>query len=204
MSERLGDGLDDTDQKALENLLGTTERMGARIDSVLRYLHLSVDERRRGNVDFNEAVAEALTNLKQQIDEAHVEIDCGLLPVLAANEIQIVQLFENLIDNAVKFSRGKPPRVWIEAEERTTDWVFRVRDNGIGMDPQSTSRIFGMFQRLHTADEFSGTGIGLALCKRIVDHHGGDIWVRSQPDIGSTFFFTFPKTEDEGSVGASA
>jgi light-regulated signal transduction histidine kinase (bacteriophytochrome) len=102
-------------------------------------------------------------------------------------------LFQNLIGNALKFTNGSAPRVHISAEEDGTGWRFAVRDNGIGIDPEYSDRVFQIFQRLHTAQEYPGTGIGLAICRKIVDRHGGRIWFDSQPGDGTTFYFTIPR-----------
>jgi light-regulated signal transduction histidine kinase (bacteriophytochrome) len=111
---------------------------------------------------------------------------------LPVDESQIVQLFQNLIGNALKFRSERPPHVHIDARPGEGRWVFRVQDNGIGIDPQYFERVFQVFQRLHTRTKYPGTGIGLAICKKIVERHGGKIWVESRPGQGSTFCFSIP------------
>lgn len=109
-----------------------------------------------------------------------------------AEDVQLVQLFQNLIDNAIKFRGEEPPHVYVSAEQKGNGWVFSVRDNGIGIEMEYAEPIFQIFQRLHSRGKYSGTGMGLAICKRIVERHGGRIWVKSQPGEGATFYFTIP------------
>jgi light-regulated signal transduction histidine kinase (bacteriophytochrome) len=117
----------------------------------------------------------------------------GPLPTVMADEAQLGQVFQNLIANAIKFRREDvPPRVHVSAEREGEEWVFSVADNGIGIDPEQADRLFQIFQRLHTREEYEGLGIGLALCRRVVERHGGHIWVESEPGEGTNFFFTIP------------
>jgi light-regulated signal transduction histidine kinase (bacteriophytochrome) len=130
------------------------------------------------------------------IAEKNSEIICGDLPVVLADPIAMIQLFQNLIGNALKFQRNEKPVVHVVCEPRRgSDWLFSIRDNGIGIDPVNFERLFQVFQRLHTKQEYPGTGIGLAICKKIVEHHGGQIWLESEPGKGTVFFFTIPKKE---------
>jgi signal transduction histidine kinase len=130
----------------------------------------------------------AVLNLEATINETQAEITHDELPVVKADEIQLTQVFQNLLSNAIKYRSQEPPRIHVSAERRDDEWIFSVQDNGIGIDPQYSERIFGIFKRLH-GRELPGTGMGLAICKRIVERHGGRIWVESQPGNGSTFRF---------------
>ena len=132
----------------------------------------------------------ALRNLAASIQDAGAVITSDPLPVVRADAIQLTQVFQNLIGNAIKFRSERRPEVHIGARREQEAWLFWVRDNGIGIAPEYTERIFLIFQRLHTRNKYPGTGIGLAICKKIVERHGGKIWIESQPDQGATFYFT--------------
>ena len=126
------------------------------------------------------------------MEQSGAVVTHGPLPAVVHDKLLLVQLFQNLIGNAIKFHVEAPPRIHVSAEQKGEEWVLAVRDNGIGIDPQYAERIFTIFQRLHTNEEYAGTGIGLAICKKIVERRGGRIWVESQPRTGSTFYFTVP------------
>lgn len=153
-------------------------------------------------MDMNLVLAAALANLRAAQEESGAVISHDALPTVMGMETELIHLFQNLIGNAIKFRREKPPQVHVSAvrRSRVTDgreeWLFAVRDNGIGIEPQYTDRIFVLFQRLHTRAEYPGTGVGLALCKKIMEGHGGRIWVDSQVGHGATFYFTFPAGND--------
>jgi light-regulated signal transduction histidine kinase (bacteriophytochrome) len=137
-----------------------------------------------------EALQRALLNLRGAIEESSAEVTHDPLPAVLADETQLIQLFQNLVGNAIKYQGAGTPRIHVSAaRNRAGRWVFSVRDNGLGIELQYFDRIFGMFQRLHKREEFEGTGIGLAICKKIVERHGGTISVESQPGQGSTFRF---------------
>ena len=131
-------------------------------------------------------------NLKSKIDATGAEVKVHELPLVWVDESLIIQLFQNLVANAIKFSGNKAPVIEIFSEKRENDWVIRVQDNGIGIDPQYADQIFIIFKRLHRENEYLGTGLGLAICKKIMGRHGGDIWVDSIPGKGSTFSFSLP------------
>jgi PAS domain S-box-containing protein len=178
-------------------------RMQRLVDDLLTYARVGRD-RITATVDVGRTVEAALANLRLSLEEAGASVDCGPLPTLQADELELTQLFQNLIGNAVKFrSPARPALVRIRATPAPPNgpapgsadkpgWLFSVQDNGIGLDPKYADRIFAIFQRLHTGEEYPGTGVGLAICKKIVDRHGGRIWVESTPGTGSTFLFVLP------------
>jgi PAS domain S-box-containing protein len=137
-------------------------------------------------------LGQALSNLQASIEENGAVVTHDSLPTVVADESQLVQLFQNLISNAVKFRAEEPPRVHIAASQGGNEWVFSIRDNGIGIPSEYADRIFVAFQRLHSQRAYPGTGIGMAICKKIVERHGGRIWMESDPGKGSTFYFTIP------------
>jgi PAS domain S-box-containing protein len=146
--------------------------------------------------EVNAVLDRALAHLKLSIDETSATVTCNGLPTVSGDAGQLEHLFLNLISNALKFRGTAPPDIRVAAERRDRDWLFSVRDNGIGIDPQYFERIFIIFQRLHGKNEYPGTGIGLAICKKIVERHGGRIWVESVSGQGATFFFTLPASAE--------
>jgi len=193
---------DEDASRYLAHLLQCTDQMQGMINDVLAYARVDTQAKPFAPVDFVEVVTKAMANLKAAVDESGGQVGWERLPVLAADEAQMVQLFQNLIGNALKFRRGTP-QVRVFAVEEAKRCTFAVADNGIGIPQEHLERIFGMFQRLHTAAEYPGTGIGLAICKRIVERHGGRIWAVSEPGQGSTFCFTIPENlAQTGWIGA--
>ena len=168
------------------------ERMQRLINDLLAYSRVTTRGRAFESTDLNAALGQALVNLQMAIEESGALVANDELPTVAADGIQMVQLFQNLISNAVKFRGQEKPQVYISAWPQEGEWVISVRDNGIGIEPQYHERIFVIFQRLHGREQYPGTGIGLAICKRIVQRHGGRIWVESEPGKGSTFYFAVP------------
>ncbi len=196
LSQRYRGKFDADADEFMEFAVDGAQRMQTLINDLLAFSRVGTAGSPFAPVDCNEAVRQAVVNLQLRIIEAQARIDCGGLPTVVADGPQLAQLFQNLIANALKYRSAAAPDIRIRAERRQGEWVFSVRDNGIGIDPQYFERIFVIFQRLHGRDEYPGTGIGLALCKKIVDRHGGAIWVSSAPGAGSTFFFTIPAEGD--------
>jgi signal transduction histidine kinase len=145
--------------------------------------------------DANRALETALANIQQTIREAEARVIHDHLPMVRAYESELIQLFQNLVSNGIKFRSDRNPEIRISAQREDAHWIFAVGDNGIGIEPQYWEQIFVMFKRLHTRKDYSGTGIGLAICKKIVERHGGRIWLKSKPGEGSVFYFTLPAAE---------
>jgi PAS domain S-box-containing protein len=168
-----------------------TRRMQQLIDDLLSYSRVGTRGRPFEATDAEAVLDEVLRQLKGPIEASGAVVTHDPLPTLAGDRAQVLQLFQNLLGNAIKFRREEAPRVHVSATRMGRDWVFAFQDNGVGIEARDAGRIFGVFQRAHAGD-FEGTGIGLALCKRIVDRHGGRIWVESRPGEGSIFKFTLP------------
>jgi signal transduction histidine kinase len=169
-----------------------TARMAQLIEDLLDFSRAGRSERPPGPVDLRDCVRKALAGLEVSVRDAGGVVRHDGLPVVQGDASQLTQVLQNLIGNALKFRRADPPEVDVSAARRGAEWIVSVRDNGIGIEPQYAERVFVIFQRLHHRDEYPGTGIGLAICKRIVARHGGRIWVESEPGRGSTFRFTLP------------
>jgi light-regulated signal transduction histidine kinase (bacteriophytochrome) len=185
--------VDEQADKYIRYAVEGAKRMQALIGGLLEYSRVGRQEEPTSNVDTEAALAHALSNLRSALEESRAEVTQDALPAVLGNGAQIAQVFQNLVSNAVKFRRAEcVPRVHVSAERQDGTWRFGVRDNGIGIDPQYTERIFVIFQRLHTRAEYPGTGIGLSICKKVIERHGGRIWVDSKPGEGTTFFFTLP------------
>jgi PAS domain S-box-containing protein len=167
-------------------------RMQRMITDLLAYSRVSTTGKEPSPADCEEILARTLDNLRTAIDESGAVVTHDPLPVVHGDSAQLGQIFQNLIGNALKFHGDVPPWVHVAVEQTADGWTFAVQDHGIGISPEFSDRIFVLFQRLHTRDEYPGTGIGLAICKKVIDRHGGRIWVESEPGAGSTFYFTIP------------
>ncbi|MGE5492838.1 MAG: PAS domain-containing protein [Actinomycetota bacterium] len=175
-------------------VVSNTKRLQILIQEILAYSRLDTQARPFEKVDLKLIFDEVAASLVAPIQESGAQISCGPLPTVSADRTQMAQLLQNLIENGIKYNRTKPPRVEIACERQDDEWLFSVQDNGIGIEPRHQERVFEIFRRLHTYAKVPGTGIGLALCRRIVERHGGRIWVESRPGEGSTFRFTLPAT----------
>ena len=186
--------VDEQAQKYVDYAVEGAKRMQALIGGLLEFSRVGRVEEPSGVVDMGAALDQALLNLRSAIEESHAAVTRGPLPTLTGNAGRLSQVFQNLVGNAIKFRRsGEAPAVHVSAVPHRKEWRFEVRDNGIGIDPQYLDRIFVIFQRLHTRAEYPGTGIGLSICKKVIERHGGRIWVESQPGAGSKFHFTLPR-----------
>ena len=190
LAERYEPQLDDRAKKYIHYAVDGAVRMQRLIQDLLTYSRITTKGGTIEPADSKEAFDNAVANLQAAISDAEAVISHDALPQVMADPIQVTQLFQNLIGNAIKFRGVSPPRIHVSADRDGQQWRFSVADNGIGIDPQYGEKIFVIFQRLHTRREYPGTGIGLAICKRIVQRHGGDIWFVSEPRKGSSFHFT--------------
>jgi signal transduction histidine kinase len=185
--------LDDDAREYFDFILGASGRMKVLIKDLLDLSRVGRNEVFT-KVDCNEVVEKILAEAETSVKQCEARISASSLPMINANETELKQLFQNLIGNALKFvDKAKRPEIQISAEEKETEYLFSVKDNGIGIEEKYKNRIFIIFQRLHSADEYPGTGIGLAVCKKIVTGHRGRIWVESKPGEGSNFYFTLAK-----------
>ncbi len=172
-------------------------RMQQLINDLLAFSRVGTRGKPPAPTDLTEVLKDAEANLYQAIGESGAVITYDPLPVVSGDLVQLTQLFQNLLANAIKFRSEEAPRIHVSAQAREEDWLLSVKDNGIGIAPEHQERIFAIFQRLHGRGEYPGTGIGLALCKKIVERHGGHIWVESAPGQGSTFYFNIPGGEEK-------
>lgn len=190
--------LDESANEFIEFTVDATKRMQELINDLLLYSRVQTRGQEFADTDCSLVAELAIANLKISIEESGAKLHCDQLPTVKGDSSQLLQLFQNLISNAIKFRSEKPPEIYISAEDSGTAWTLTVRDNGQGFDKKYERRIFIIFQRLHTKEMYPGSGIGLAVCKKIVERHGGRIWVDSEPGKGASFHFTLPKTKIRG------
>jgi len=189
LEKRFQPKLDEHERQYLRFIKEGVSQAQRLIKDILEYSRIG-KEKKIELINLSSVITEVLGNLKTVSAEAGATITCGAMPRINANNLEMVQLFQNLIANAIKYRGQRPLEIRIDARAEGGKWVFSIKDNGIGIDPQFKERIFDMFRRLHGKTEYSGTGIGLAICKKIVENHGGKIWVDSGLNDGSTFYFS--------------
>ncbi len=197
LKKRSHEVLDENARSLVRVSVDTAARMQRLISDLLSYAHVGSCPKRFDTVDVGAVVGQVLADLEASIQEQGADVSRGRLPAVTGDATLLAQLFQNLIGNALKFHGCEPPRVRISAESAGRTWVFSVEDSGIGIDPEYVERIFSVFERLHPSDEYPGTGIGLAIAKRVVERHGGRIWCESEPGKGTTFRFTIPKDQSK-------
>lgn len=191
--QRLGERLDDETRESIDFSVDAAARMQALVRNILVYSRVGRQERGFARTDMEAVLNIVLGDLAASIKETGASIRHDPLPTVSADSLLMSQVMQNLLSNAIKFcAKGIAPAIRIGAIREERGWIFWVRDNGIGIEPENDLRVFKMFNRLHTREDYPGAGIGLAICKRIAEYHGGRIWVKSQPGQGSTFFFTIP------------
>jgi PAS domain S-box-containing protein len=193
LEKRYSDKLDQDAREFIHYAVDGANRMQFLINDLLEYSRITTQGKEFKETDAFSILGQAIRNLQMKIENCNAIVTNDDLPVIKADEVHLVRLFQNLIDNALKFRRTESPRIHISSESDSDYWLFSVRDNGIGIEPQYQDRIFQIFQRLSGKGEYPGTGIGLAICKRIVERHGGKIWMESEPGNGTKFLFTIKK-----------
>ncbi|MBI5015710.1 MAG: hypothetical protein HZB55_09505 [Deltaproteobacteria bacterium] len=192
LARRQGEGLEPDAAECVAHAMAGARRMEALIDDLLVYSTVGAGDASLEETDAGAALDRVLEDLGGTIEACGAVVTRDPLPVVRARKGQVDQLFQNLVANALKFRGNDAPRIHVSARHRDDEWVFAVRDNGIGIAPEHAEEIFGMFKRLPTGADVPGTGIGLAICRKIVEGHGGRIWVESVPGKGTTFFFALP------------
>ena len=192
LAERYQGKLDENADKYIHYAVEGALRMQTLVKDLLAFSRVGRKQETLRETDCNLVVRNVIANLQSLIQESGARIDYEALPVLVADPSELLQLFQNLIGNAIKFRGAEPPEICITARKEKKEWLVSIKDNGIGIEPQHVEDVFVIFKRLHTREEYPGSGIGLAICKKIVEHNQGHIWVESQPGMGSTFQFTWP------------
>ncbi len=195
LQTRYRDKLDDEANEFIGFATEGAKRMTVQINDLLTYSRVGYAVFQFEDINAGEVLETALDNLQESIRNRHAEIVYSVLPQICAGRIQLLQLFQNLIGNAIKFNKSDVPKIQISARNTEAGWLFSISDNGIGIEKKFTDKVFKIFQRLHTMEEYEGTGIGLAICKKIVERHDGKIWCESEPGRGSVFHFTLNHSE---------
>ena len=192
LAERYRGKLDADADKYIHYAVDGALRMQKLVQDLLTFSRVGRQGGTQASTDCNAVLEVSLKNLEASIRESGAVVEYAQLPLVIADGSQLVQLFQNLIGNAIKFRGSEPPLIRVSARVRRKEWLFSVADNGIGIAPEQAENVFVIFRRLHAHSEYPGNGIGLSICKKIVEQHGGRIWVESEPGRGSTFQFTLP------------
>lgn len=192
LERRYKDKLDSDANEFIGYAVDGAKRMQTQINDLLAYSRVTTQGKSFVATDCSNIYDIAVGNLAASIEESGALVTRDYLPTLPADPTQLVSVFQNLIGNGIKYRGEQPPQIHVSAVESGDEWVFSFKDNGIGIESDFIERIFVIFYRLHSKNEYPGTGIGLAICKRVVERHGGRIWVESEPQKGSTFYFTLP------------
>jgi light-regulated signal transduction histidine kinase (bacteriophytochrome) len=192
LQKRYQNRLDDDADEFIEYIVEGAQRMNQLITDLLTYSRVTTHAKEFQRVDLERVLDDVLASLSVSLKESKATITHDPLPTIFSEPSQMGQVFQNLIANAIKFKGPKTPEIHISAVKGENKWIFKVSDNGIGIDPEHQEQIFDVFRRLHTRKKFPGTGIGLSICQKIIKNHGGKIWVESEPGQGSSFYFTIP------------
>jgi signal transduction histidine kinase len=198
LAEKYKGKLDEQADKYIHYAVDGATRMQTLVQDLLAFSRSGRDGTEMSETDCNDVVQQALLNLEAAVRDSSAQVKCGELPTVHANSGQLRQVFQNLIGNAIKFRKPEPPIIQIAAQKEGYEWLFSVADNGIGISSDFLNDIFVIFHRLHTREEYPGNGIGLAICKRIIERHGGRIWVESEQGNGTTFKFSLPAQKQTG------
>lgn len=196
LAERYESELDETGQRYIHYAVDGAGRMQNLVRDLLSFSRVGSRGMEKVPTDLNGVVGQTLNNFEVAIKDCGAVVSSDDLPTVNGDPAQLTQLFQNLISNAIKFHGATQPEVRISAERRPDEWLFTVTDNGVGFDAKYAERVFVIFKRLHSRDEYPGTGIGLAICKKIIERHGGRIWAESEIGRGTTIFFTLPQSEE--------
>jgi PAS domain S-box-containing protein len=192
LEHRIGNQLDEKTKQYIQYAVDGSKRMHQMITDLLSYSRVNMQALSPKTLNLRDALEHALSSTRKSIEDSGASIVIEDLPSVRADASQMLQVFQNLLGNAIKFRSERPLKIQIGARKEQQSWVLWVKDNGIGLDPKQSDRIFQVFQRLHSRQKYAGSGIGLSICKKIIERHGGSIWVESTPNVGSTFFFTLP------------
>ncbi|MDJ1431063.1 ATP-binding protein [Halostagnicola sp. A-GB9-2] len=196
LEQRYGDELDEDAEEFIKYAVDGADRMESMIEGLLTFSRIDAQGDTFEPVNLEEIIDEALANLEMRIEETAAEITVESLPTVRGDPNQLRLVFQNLLDNAIQYSGDGSPRITISSEREGEEWTLSVSDEGIGIDHEDEDRVFEMFQRLHSHEEYVGSGIGLTICRRILERHGGEIWIDSAPGDGTTISFTLPAVDD--------